>query len=131
MSDTEYDALVIGGGIAGQEASFPNMLAASFSQAGGGDFTIPFTSDNLGGLTLLGDQIAPNRLFLDFSTGSPLPVEVAGTPTTEVSNILSGPFNNMGVPLAKSYHLLAEGYGNLAGVAAGLAVSFATARQLG
>ena len=110
--------------IDGQEASFPNMLATSFSQAGGGDFTIPFTSDNLGGLTLGGTQITPNRLILDFSTGSPLPTEVTGTPTTEVSNILSGPFNNMGVPLAKSYHLLAQGYGNLAGLEAGLANPF-------
>ena len=52
--------------IEGQEASFPNMLAASFSQAGGGDFTIPFMSDNLGGLNVGGEQILPNRLILDF-----------------------------------------------------------------
>ena len=110
--------------IDGQEASFPNMLAGSFSLAGGGDFTIPFMADNLGGLTLGGVQIAPNRLFLDFSTGSPLPTEVSGTPTTEVTNTLSGSFNNMGVPLAKSYHLLAAGYGNVAGVQAGLANPF-------
>ncbi len=110
--------------IEGQEASFPNMLAGSFAEAGGGEFNIPFTADNLGGLTLGGMPITPNRLILDFSTGSPLPTEVEGTPTTEVSNILSGPFNNMGVPLAKSYHLLAEGYGNVAGVAPGLANPF-------
>lgn len=110
--------------IDGQEASFPNMLAISFAEAGGGEFTIPFMADNLGGLTLGGNIIADNRLFLDFSTGSPLPTEVAGTPTTEVLNTLSGPFNNMGIPLAKSYHLLAEGYGNVAGVAGGLANPF-------
>jgi hypothetical protein len=110
--------------IDGQEASFPNMMAISFAKAGGGDFTIPFMADNLGGLTFLGNVIASNRLFLDFSSGSPLPTEVEGIPTTEVTNTLSGAFNNMGVPLAKSYHLLAPGYGNAAGVPAGLANPF-------
>ncbi|MFZ9004146.1 MAG: G-D-S-L family lipolytic protein [Robiginitalea sp.] len=110
--------------IDGQEASFPNMLAISFSEAGGGDFTIPFMADNLGGLTLGGSIIADNRLFLDFSSGSPFPTEVPGTPTTDVLNALSGSFNNMGVPLAKSYHLLFPGYGNVAGVADGLANPF-------
>jgi hypothetical protein len=43
------------------------------------------------------------------------------TPTTEVTNILSGSFNNMGVGGAKSFHLVAPGYGNLAGVPLGLA----------
>jgi hypothetical protein len=29
--------------------------------------------------------------------GNPGPVRLAGTPTTNVSNVLSGPFNNVGV----------------------------------
>ena len=109
--------------IAGQDASYPNMLAGSFAEAGGGDFTIPYMADNLGGMTLGGQPIQGlgNRLFLDFSTGSPRPVPVAGQGTTEVTNALSGSYNNMGVPGAKSYHLLAQGYGNVAGVALGLA----------
>ena len=107
-----------------QTASFPNMLAGNFALVGGGNFTIPFMSDNLGGLTLGGMPISGNRLFLDFSSGSPTPTPVAGQGMTEVSNVLSGPFNNMGVPGAKSYHLLAPGYGNVAGVAMGLANPF-------
>ena len=107
--------------IEGQEASFPNMLASSFTEVGGGDFTIPFMADNLGGLNVLGEQVSPNRLILDFSTGSPTPVAVSGTPTTEATNIIAGPFKNMAVPQAKSYHLLAEGYGNAAALQAGLA----------
>ncbi|WP_276389638.1 SGNH/GDSL hydrolase family protein [Eudoraea chungangensis] len=107
--------------IDGQTASFPNMLASNFALAGGGEFSIPFMADNLGGMTLGGIPISNNRLILDFSTGSPNPVEVEGTGTTEISNKLTGPFNNLGVPGAKSYHLLAPGYGNVAGVAAGLA----------
>ena len=53
--------------------------------------------------------------------GVQLRVPVSGQGSTEVSNNVGGPFNNMGVPGAKSYHLLAPGYGNVAGVAAGLA----------
>ena len=109
--------------IAGQDASYPNMLAGSFAEAGGGDFSLPYMADNLGGMTLGGQPIPGlgNRLYLDFSTGSPRPVPVAGQGTTEVTNTLSGSFNNMGVPGAKSFHLVAPGYGNVAGVALGLA----------
>ena len=107
--------------IAGQEASFPNMLAGAFAEAGGGDFSIPFMNDNLGGMTLGGQAISQNRLILSFTSGSPAPVNVEGQGSTEISNTLSGPFNNMGVPGAKSYHVLAPGYGNVQGVALGLA----------
>jgi len=106
---------------AGQVASFPNMLAQNFALAGGGDFNIPFMADDLGGATLGGQQILGNRLILSFTTGSPAPIPVTGQGTTEISNVLTGNFNNMGVPGAKSYHLLAPGYGNLAGVPIGAA----------
>lgn len=107
--------------IDGQTNSFPNILSQQFALAGGGNFTQPLMKDNLGGLLLGGNQITSNRLFLSFATGSPSPIPVSGTPTTEVSSLLAGPFNNMGVPGAKSYHLGAAGYGNVAGVATGLA----------
>jgi len=110
--------------IDGQTASLPNMLASNFALVGGGAFSIPFMADNLGGATLGGQPILGNRLFLDFSSGSPAPTPVSGTGSTEISNTLTGPFNNMGVPGAKSYHLIAPGYGNLAGVALGLANPF-------
>ena len=84
--------------IAGQEASLPNMLASNFALAGGGAFTQPLMADNLGGLTLGGTPISGNRLILSFASGSPAPVPVAGQGATEVSNVLSGAFNNMGVP---------------------------------
>ena len=107
--------------IAGQEASFPNMLAANFALAGGGSFEIPFMADNLGGMTLQGTPIAGNRLFLAFNASGPAPTPVAGQGSTEVSSKLSGTYNNMGVPGAKSYELLAPGYGSVAGVAMGTA----------
>ncbi|WP_372973362.1 SGNH/GDSL hydrolase family protein [Muriicola sp.] len=107
--------------IDGQTASYPNMLAQNFSLAGGGSFSTPFMADNLGGATLNGTPILGNRLILSFATGSPTPVPVSGQGSTEISNTLTGPFNNMGVPGAKSFHMVAPGYGNLAGVPVGLA----------
>lgn len=98
----------------GQENSFPNILASQFALAGGGSFSQPFMSDNLGGMTLNGAQILSNRRVLEIdASGNPTPVILEGTPATELSDILEGPFNNMGVPGAKSYHILANGYGNL------------------
>ena len=113
----------------GQEGSYVNILAEQFVTAGGGDFKTPFTSDNLGGLLLGGNVIAGTRLYFKVSTMSPTPV--AGVPTTEVTTKVTGPFSNLGVPGAKSYHLIAPGYGNVAGVATGAAnpyfARFATA----
>ncbi len=103
--------------IEGQANSYPAILADQFSLVGGGEFRIPYTSDNTGGLLLGGNVIAGPRLF--FNGSGPQPV--SGVPTTEVSTVLSGPFNNLGVPGAKSFHLLAPGYGNVAGVLTGQA----------
>ena len=38
----------------GQENSFPNILAKQFAEVGGGEFKIPYTNDNLGGLLFMG-----------------------------------------------------------------------------
>jgi hypothetical protein len=113
--------------VKGQEGAYTNLLSQQFALAGGGDFKTPYTSDNIGGLLLGGNVIQGTRLYFDGKG----PVPVTGTPTTEVSNRLTGPFNNMGVPGAKSFHLIAPGYGNVAGVAGGSAnpyfARFATA----
>ncbi|QQX77947.1 MULTISPECIES: G-D-S-L family lipolytic protein [Aequorivita] len=108
--------------ITGQNNSYPNIMAQQFSFVGGGDFTQPLMNDNLGGLLLGGSQIAENRFVLAVGpNGNPGPVRLDGMPTTDVSNKLSGSFNNMGVPGAKSFHLVAPGYGNVAGVPTGAA----------
>jgi lysophospholipase L1-like esterase len=102
----------------GQEGSYPSILAEQFAKVGGGEFKVPFCGDdNLGGLLLGGFPIQPTRLYF---TGV-APANVAGTPKTEITSVLTGPFNNMGVPGAKSFHLLAPGYGNVAGVPSGAA----------
>jgi len=102
--------------IAGQQGSYPNLLSQKFALVGGGEFKIPFMNDNVGGLLLGGFQIQGPRLYL--APGN-IPTPVSGATTTEVSNILTGPYNNMGIPGAKSFHLVAPGYGNVAGVALG------------
>ena len=102
--------------IKGQEGAYPNILAQQFALVGGGDFKTPFAKDNIGGLLLGGNIIFGPRLYFNVK-----PVPVDGVPTTEVTAHLSGNFNNLGVPGAKSFHLLAPGYGNPAGVALGTA----------
>ena len=103
--------------LAAQSRSFPSIMASKMALVGGGAFTQPLVNDNIGGLTFFGNQISNPRLFFNGAGPAVLP----GTPTTEVSNILTGPFNNMGVPGAKSFHLVAPGYGSLGGVPGGTA----------
>jgi len=103
--------------ILGQENSFPNLLSQKFAMIGGGNFTQPLMNDNIGGALLGGVQILPQRLYFDGAGPAP----VNQVPTTEISNIQPGPYNNMGVPGAKSFHLLANGYGNIGGIQTGQA----------
>jgi hypothetical protein len=103
--------------IASQQNSFPKILASQFALAGGGEFNQPLMNDNLGGLLLGGNVIAANRLYFNGAA----PVRVEGMPSTEITATLSGPFNNFGVPGAKSFHFIAPGYGNVAGVPVGQA----------
>ncbi len=105
---------------AAQETAYPNILAQQFAAAGGGVFKTPFAADNIGGLLYGGNIIKTPRLYFNGSA----PVSVAGTPTTETTTVLTGGFNNMGVPGAKSFHLLAPGYGSVAGVLVGTANPF-------
>ena len=106
----------------GQKNSYPNILAEKFSFVGGGEFTQPLVSDNIGGLTLDGNTALPGFDPRFVLTGNPLgPARLTDTPTTNVSNILTGPFNNVGVPGAKSFHLVTPDYGNISGLSTGTA----------
>lgn len=103
---------------ASQENAYPKLLAEQFLLAGGGEFKVPYMNDNVGGLLLGGSVIANPRLIFNGSSPVLLP---GGVPTTEISVPLTGPFNNLGVPGAKSFHLLAPNYGDVSGVLAGTA----------
>ncbi len=122
--------------IDGQKGAWTNILAQQFKLVGGGDFKIPFMADNVGGFA--GSTRFTPRLYLAPPTtpgGSPSPSSVALPPYSQFSTTtltpLVGQFNNMGVPGAKSFHLLFDGYGNPANLALGLAnpyfVRFASA----
>jgi lysophospholipase L1-like esterase len=108
---------------ASQTLSLPNLLSQKFSLVGGGSFTQPLTNDNFGGLAAVGARIQNPRLV--FGGAGPVGLETLIGPvtvTTDIAlNIPTGPFNNLGVPGAKSFHLLAPGYGNLDNVSLGLA----------
>ncbi|PNQ74947.1 G-D-S-L family lipolytic protein [Hanstruepera neustonica] len=103
--------------IATQENSFPNILAQKFSMTGGGAFTQPLMNDNFGGLALAGNRIPNFNPRLVTTGGAPLPLEAVIGPVTVTTDIAlnnpTGPFNNMGVPGARSFHLIAPGYGNI------------------
>lgn len=106
--------------IEGQKVSYTNIMAQQFATVGGGEFKIPFMADNIGGFKVGGNVFATARLA---STGGGAPVAVAGTPSTEILNsiINAGPYNNCGVPGAKSFHLLSPTYGSPAGILGGTA----------
>ena len=104
-----------------QESSSPAILAQQFETlANGGSFTQPLMNDNIGGLLAGGNPLPGFNPRIVFDGSSPVPLsEVVGPilPTTDiVLNNPTGPFNNLGVPGAKSFHLLAPGYGDFAGV---------------
>lgn len=93
----------------GQENSYPNLLAQQFAAAGGGVFSSPFmAADNVGGFSAGGVQVISPRLYLETSTNTPTPVP--GVSANTLTERLTGAFNNMGVPGAKSYHLTFAGY---------------------
>lgn len=103
--------------IASQENSFPNLLSQKFAMVGGGSFSQPLMADNFGGITIGGARIVEPRLI--FNGSGPAPLEsVIGPVTigTDLLNSPTGPFNNLAVPGAKSFHLLAPGYGNISGI---------------
>lgn len=105
--------------LSGQKESYPAMLAEKMKVAGGGDFKIPFMDDDLGGIPSVG---VSNKFILSVVNGSLAPITAPGTGSTTLNNIFSsGPYQNMGVPGAKSFHLIAPGYGNPAGLSTGTA----------
>jgi lysophospholipase L1-like esterase len=95
--------------IEGQKGSYPNIIAQQFALAGGGEFKTPFMADNIGGFA--GVPVFGPRLFFN----GVAPVPVPGTPSTSITAKLTGAFNNLGIPGAKSFHLVTAGYGSTAG----------------
>lgn len=100
---------------AGQENSFPSTLAKQFAMIGGGEFNQPLMNDNIGGLLYGGFQIQEPRFYFNGAG----PARLQALPTTETTTKITTSLNNFGVPGAKSFHLVAPGYGSVAGVPVG------------
>lgn len=107
----------------GQNESYPSIIAKQMAAAGGGVFTQPLVSDNNGGLKLGNTVIAETKKYLKGfdAYGSPIVENVTAAPTTDITQKFTGTISNFGVPGAKAAHLIAPGYGSLAGVATGTA----------
>ena len=103
--------------MAGQMNSFPNIMAGVMSMAGGGEFTQPYVSDNVGGILVGGAEFWGERLYFDGAG----PAGVSGNITTEATSTMPGPYNNMAFPFVNAIHNVAPGYGSLAGLSQGLA----------
>lgn len=110
----------------GQKNSFPNILAGQFKIVGGGEFTQPSYEDdinNVGGLLFAGQPNAgfPSRMIVNMlpgADGNPLGPQYLNKPVTiEATKQQKKAYHNAGVPGAKTFHLLAPGYGSLAGLA--------------
>lgn len=101
----------------GQQASYAKLLSEQFSKIGAGEFKQPLIDPNSVGIGASGGA----RLALSMRTDcmgnsslSPYPVAPSGDLSIFATNIYAskGPFNNMGVPGAKSITTIYDGYGN-------------------
>jgi hypothetical protein len=104
--------------MAGQMGSYPNIMASVMSQTDtGGEFTQPYVDDNVGGINVGGNQFWGPRFFFDGAG----PAQVPGTPSTEATNVVPGPYSNLAFPFANAIVNVAPGAGSLEGLAVGLA----------
>ncbi len=99
----------------GQSYSYAKLIAQQLKLAGGGEFVMPVVDNQ--------DGLLAGKLTLGISTNclgvaSLGPVSAGGTPTGIPGALAPVGYavNNFGVPGAKSYHLVAPGYGNPAGL---------------
>jgi len=97
----------------GQLNSFPNILAGQMEEADGGLFIQPLVNPGVGS-----NADGQARLVLQVTMGpdgtptlSPGPAADSGQDI--FSQRVDGPINNMGIPGARSFHLVAPEYGNL------------------
>ena len=102
---------------AAQENSFPNILSKMFANASGGAFTQPLMNDNTGAMIVGGVPVIGYRLIFNGKTPQRLNDFLANLGAavppigTDSAVNLGSSFNNMGVPGAKSFHLIAPNYG--------------------
>lgn len=108
----------------GQENSYPNILSKQFAKVGGGSFNQPYLESETGvGFVAISPSVT--LLFQKRSLGHPTDCKgitslgplapVTASPTVLAPPVNAGPYNNLGVPGAKSIHLTASAFGNPSG----------------
>lgn len=100
----------------GQVNSYPAMIAQRFQMAGGGAFTQPLCGSEIG-LGASGNAKKILALLYDSCTMEVGLSPVDAAPSGDLSVLIpvgsQGPFNNMGIPGAKSFHLITPNYASL------------------
>ncbi len=109
----------------GQKGSYTKLMSDQFALAGGGAFKIPYMNDNRGGFAGVPNTVIAQRLIsFGVVNNTPQiarlndiilnPGNIYGNSSTSPlpgSAYVTGGINNMGVPGAKSFHLIIPGYG--------------------
>lgn len=111
----------------GQKNSFAAIIGEQLKAIGSGEFTAPYLPGSSAGIAIIpGNTVQVSAKFhLTYKTdcknvSSLSPVRLAPTDNYAVfaANVSgTGPFRNMGVPDAKSFHIACAGYGDPANVA--------------
>lgn len=122
----------------GQNESYPSMVAAQMKLAGGGEFSQPLMPNDVGGFIGIPGfggrynlQLVDKKDYTGAVTSQSLsPVQASAAATLDIIGGSGKYFSNMGVPGAKSFHLITPGYGSAANLPVGAAnpyfVRFAT-----
>lgn len=95
----------------GQENAFTTLMAANMSDLGNEGYSVPFLPEG----TSVGSSLQ-GRMELQVSQSGLAPVTTDGNPEllTDPSTWINSdaPYHNMGIPGARSYHLVAPAYGD-------------------
>lgn len=102
----------------GQEVGFVNLIATKMKAAGGGDFTIPFMNDNVGGFAGFENAFGTRLVIQTDENGNQGPARLNNNvATNDIAARAEGSnFNNLGVPGITSFQFNFEGLGNPAGL---------------
>lgn len=104
----------------GQLESYPSMIAKQMQLTTGGAFKQPMITNNIGGFSNFSNLGLSGKLQLQLVSGALAPVPSAPGGVFDMIGS-AGPYQNLGVPGAKSFHLVAPGYGNPAEILTGKA----------
>ncbi len=95
----------------GQESAFATLIAANLGELSNNGFTVPFLPEGTSvGSSLEGEmelQVTSAGLAPGVTAGNP---ELLTDPSTWINS--GAPYHNLGIPGARSYHLVAPEYGD-------------------